>query len=47
MQIQMANTLHDAGDTEAAIEHLEYALAHCNPDDLDRKRIEQKLSDWQ
>ncbi|QDU82246.1 hypothetical protein Pla110_40010 [Polystyrenella longa] len=47
VQIQMANTLHAEGETQAAISHLEYALANCSPDQLDRQRIEQKLSDWQ
>ncbi|MCA9041225.1 MAG: hypothetical protein KDA65_12805 [Planctomycetaceae bacterium] len=47
VQIQMANTLHAAGETNAARKHLQYALEHCSPDELDRQRIEQKLADWQ
>jgi hypothetical protein len=42
VQIQRATSLHNAGQTDAALEALEYALTHCEPDSLDRERIEAK-----
>lgn len=46
VQIQMANTLHEAGRDTEALEHLEYALNHCDPDEWDRKRILKKMVEW-
>jgi hypothetical protein len=39
-------SLQHAGQTEAALKALDYALAHCNPDDLDRERIKAKQIEW-
>lgn len=46
VQIQRAISLYNAGDKEAAIETLDYALAHCNPDEADRERILAKKAAW-
>ena len=46
VQIQWANTLHDAGRDNEAAAALHYALAHCEPDDIDRQRIREKLEAW-
>jgi hypothetical protein len=46
VQIQRAMSLQHAGQTEAALKALDYALAHCNPDDLDRERIKAKQIEW-
>jgi hypothetical protein len=46
VQIQRAISLYNAGETEAAITTLDYALAHCDPDQFDRERIHAKKSEW-
>ncbi|QDT34446.1 hypothetical protein [Thalassoglobus polymorphus] len=46
VQIQWALTLQDLGETDDAREALKYALAHCNPDELDQKRIQRMLDEW-
>ncbi|MEX2286254.1 MAG: hypothetical protein WD648_04135, partial [Planctomycetaceae bacterium] len=46
VQIQLANSLHDAGNDAEAIAVLEAVLGAGNPDELDRKRIHQKLDAW-
>jgi hypothetical protein len=46
VQIQWANTLHDAGRDAEAAAALNYALAHCEPDEIDRARIHEKLRAW-
>ncbi len=43
VQIQRAISLKNAGQRAAAINALNFALTHCEPDDIDRKRIEEKL----
>lgn len=45
-QIQYAMMLHNSGHNEAAVRRLQHTLANLDPDDLDRERIEQKISDW-
>lgn len=45
-QIELANALHANGDTSAAIAVLERALVHARIDEIDRRRIEAKLADW-
>lgn len=47
VQIQRAISLHNSGNTEAALETLDYALAHCNPDERDRERIAAKKTAWE
>ncbi len=47
VQIQRAISLHNAGDTHAALGALDHALLHCNPDELDQERIEAKKIAWQ
>jgi hypothetical protein len=47
VQIQRAISLHNAGNTQAAVDALDYALAFCDPDELDRDRILAKKSEWQ
>ena len=46
VQIQRAISLHNAGRTDAALAALDYALIHCRPDELDRKRILEKQAAW-
>lgn len=46
VQIQRANTLHELGETDQAIAVLEQALIRCSPDEIDRRRIEEKLANW-
>lgn len=46
VQIQRAISLQNAGQTDAAIEALDYALTHCDPDDIDRERIKEKKAAW-
>ena len=46
VQIQRAISLKNAGQTTAAINALNYALTHCEPDDIDRQRIEEKLVEY-
>ena len=46
VQIQLANTLHQVGQSQEAVAVLEKALARCNPDHVDRKRIFEKLHNW-
>lgn len=46
VQIQRAISLHNAGQTQAAIQALDYALAYCDPDEVDRERIEAKKVAW-
>ncbi|HWL08020.1 MAG TPA: hypothetical protein VNQ76_06440 [Planctomicrobium sp.] len=44
VQIQWALTMEEEGRPEEALSALKYALEHCNPDKLDRERI-QKIQD--
>ncbi len=46
VQVQWALTLQDLGESDNAKEALEYALANCNPDELDQKRIQEMLKEW-
>ncbi len=46
VQIQRAISLKNAGQTAAAINALDYALTHCEPDPIDRQRIEEKLVEY-
>ena len=46
VQIQRAISLRNAGQSKEAMKALDYALTHCNPDEIDRKRIEAKIADW-
>jgi hypothetical protein len=46
VRIQWAITLHDAGRTLEARRVLESALAECEMDAHDRRRIEEKLAEW-
>ena len=46
VQIQRANTLQSLDRTDEAIHVLEAALVHCDPDEVDRRRIEEKLTQW-
>ena len=46
VQIQRAITLHALGETDEAVAVLERALIECAPDEIDRKRIEEKLASW-
>ena len=43
VQIQWSDTLHEAGDNAGALTALETALARCQPDELDRRRILEKM----
>jgi hypothetical protein len=45
-QIELANALRADGETHEAIAVLERALTRCRVDDIDRRRIEAKLTDW-
>lgn len=47
VQIQLANSYHQRGESVQAVEILKRALRDTHPDRLDRERIEQKLQDWQ
>jgi hypothetical protein len=47
VQIQLANSYHQQGDSRQAIEILRHALRNTHPDQLDQTRMEQKLQDWQ
>ncbi len=46
VQFQRAMSLKDAGQTQAAMRALNYALTHCHPDELDRNLIEAELTEW-
>jgi len=46
VQIQLANTFHDAGNDTEAVRVLENALVNSQPDELDRRRILRKLDEW-
>ncbi len=46
LRIQMALTLHDSGRVAEAIRQMTYTQSDCNPDDLDRERIEYFLQEW-
>ncbi len=47
VQFQWATCLHNHGQTEEAIQVLNRALNNCTPDDIDRKRIHEAISEWQ
>lgn len=47
VQIQRAISLYNADNKDAAIEALDYALAHCQPDELDRERILARKAEWE
>ena len=47
VRIQMAHTLHDAGQGREAIRTLQLALLNTEPDDLDRQRIVKAIHEWQ
>lgn len=47
VQIQYANTLHSVGRDREAVSVLQQALANCQPDEADRKRMLAKIADWQ
>ncbi len=47
VQIQLANTLHQEGQTLKAINVLQQTLVNHDPDPADRKRILKKIADWQ
>ncbi|QDT26864.1 hypothetical protein Enr10x_21750 [Gimesia panareensis] len=47
VQIQLANSYHQQGDSARAVAILRQALRDTDPDRLDQARIEQKLNDWQ
>jgi protein O-mannosyl-transferase len=47
VQIQRALSLYNAGHTEGALRTLDFALAHCEPDEMDRERILAKQAEWQ
>ncbi|MEX0718196.1 MAG: tetratricopeptide repeat protein [Planctomycetaceae bacterium] len=44
VQYQLADALFARGETDEAVAALERALADCDPDDLDRERIERRLA---
>lgn len=46
VHIQWANTLHKHGRTQQALAVLQRALTNCDPDEIDRRRIEEKLETW-
>jgi len=46
VQIQLANSLHDAGEDREAVSILEQTLSEGRPDELDRRRILEKLASW-
>jgi len=45
-RIQLANTFKQLNRTPEAISVLRQTLIDCQPDDIDRRRIAQKLQDW-
>ena len=45
-RIQLANTLRQLDRTPEAVAVLRRTLIDCQPDDIDRRRIAQKLQDW-
>jgi len=46
VQIQWADALHRQGHDLAAEAALHLALSKCDPDDADRRRIQERLNDW-
>ena len=47
VQIQLANSYHQQGESERAVAIIKAALEETHPDALDRARMEQKIRDWQ
>ncbi|MFO0429466.1 MAG: hypothetical protein ACK526_23055, partial [Planctomyces sp.] len=46
VRIQLALTLHDGGRPEEAIQILQTALKECQPDDQDRRRMQEAIVTW-
>lgn len=47
LRIQMALTVHARGQEREAIRQLQLALLECQPDDLDRERMQGMIDEWQ
>ncbi len=47
LRIQMALSAHARGQEREAIRQLRIALLECQPDDLDRERMQGMISDWE
>ncbi|MFN8708214.1 MAG: hypothetical protein ACK50J_16170 [Planctomyces sp.] len=46
VRIQLALTLHDEGRPKEAIEIMQTALKECQPDDQDRRRMQEAIVTW-
>jgi hypothetical protein len=47
LRIQYALTMHNSGRVRDAIRLMSLALLQCQPDDLDRERMQRLVRTWQ